>query len=87
MILMTPFIALAPHTVPPGPLVLLGNEFLDALPVRQFVRRGDAWAERYVEGGRFVEVAGGCSPPPLEGLRREADQGGQGPRAGFRAEA
>ena len=62
-------------TVPPGPLVLLGNEFLDALPVRQFVRRGDAWAERYVEGGRFVEVAGGCSPPPLEGLRREADQG------------
>ncbi len=54
-------------TVPVGPLVLVANEFLDALPIRQFVRRGDAWAERFVEGGRFVEVTGADSPPPLEG--------------------
>jgi SAM-dependent MidA family methyltransferase len=46
-------------SVPPGPAIVLGNEFLDALPIRQFVRRGDAWAERFVEGGRFVEVMGG----------------------------
>ena len=24
--------------LPPGPMILLGNEFLDALPIRQFVR-------------------------------------------------
>jgi len=41
--------------VPPGPALLLANEFLDALPIRQFVRRGDGWAERFVDGGAFVE--------------------------------
>jgi SAM-dependent MidA family methyltransferase len=43
------------ETVPDGPMVLLANEFLDALPIRQFVRRGDGWFERFVEEGRFVE--------------------------------
>ena len=64
------------ETLPGAPLILLGNEFLDALPIRQFVRRGAAWAERFVEGGRFVEVAASTptTPPPLEGLGREADQ-------------
>jgi SAM-dependent MidA family methyltransferase len=42
--------------LPSGPLLLLGNEFLDALPIRQFVRRADGWAERFVADGRFVEV-------------------------------
>ena len=41
--------------LPPGPLILLANEFLDALPIRQFVRRGAGWAERFVDGGVFVE--------------------------------
>lgn len=43
------------ETVPPGPFILLANEFLDALPIRQFVRRGDGWMERFVADGRFVE--------------------------------
>ncbi|HTR18297.1 MAG TPA: SAM-dependent methyltransferase [Acetobacteraceae bacterium] len=47
--------------LPPGPLILLGNEFLDALPIRQFVRRGDVWLERYVAEDRFVE----CLAAPL----------------------
>lgn len=34
--------------VPDGPAILLANEFLDALPVHQFVRRGGAWHERCV---------------------------------------
>jgi NADH dehydrogenase [ubiquinone] 1 alpha subcomplex assembly factor 7 len=47
------------QSVPPGPLLLVANEFLDALPVRQFVRRGGAWYERRVGVGadgalRFV---------------------------------
>ncbi len=49
-------------TVPPGPLLLLANEFLDALPIRQFVRRKDCWMERFVSAGRFVEVE--AQPPP-----------------------
>ncbi len=41
--------------LPPGPMLLLANEFLDALPIRQLVRRGDAWMERHVADGRFAE--------------------------------
>lgn len=43
-----------------GPVLLVANEFLDALPVRQLVRTADGWRERMigVENGRFVPVAG-----------------------------
>jgi SAM-dependent MidA family methyltransferase len=51
--------------LPPGPLLLVANEFLDALPVRQFVRRGEGWRERFVQQGRFVEV-------PMQAGTREA---------------
>jgi SAM-dependent MidA family methyltransferase len=50
--------------LPPAPLLLLGNEFLDALPVRQFVRRGDVWAERHVADGRFAERPADDPPAP-----------------------
>ena len=43
-------------SVPPGPMLLLANEFLDALPIRQFVRRRSRWMERFVEDGSFVET-------------------------------
>ncbi len=43
--------------LPPGPMLLLANEFLDALPIRQFVRRDDGWMERFVANGQFVEAA------------------------------
>ncbi len=41
--------------IPKGPMILLANEFLDALPIRQFVRR-DIWMERYVQHAAFVEM-------------------------------
>jgi NADH dehydrogenase [ubiquinone] 1 alpha subcomplex assembly factor 7 len=44
-------------TLPEGPLLLLANEFLDALPIRQFVRRGSRWAERYVMQDQSREAA------------------------------
>ncbi len=47
--------------LPPGPLLLLANEFLDALPIRQFVRTAEGWAERHVAGGQFIDVP--CPPP------------------------
>lgn len=38
--------------LPDAPLLLLANEFLDALPIRQFVRRGTVWQEKYAMPGR-----------------------------------
>ncbi|NNG05333.1 MAG: class I SAM-dependent methyltransferase [Inquilinus sp.] len=35
-------------TVPEGPLLLVANEFFDALPIRQFQRAADGWHERMV---------------------------------------
>ena len=35
-------------TVPDGPAIILANEFVDALPVRQLVWRGGVWYERCV---------------------------------------
>ena len=70
-------------TVPPyGPVLLVANEFLDALPVRQLVMTPDGWRERMVvpegtEGtGRFVCVAG---TQPMDAAvpeaRRKAEPG------------
>ncbi len=47
--------------VPEGPLIVLANEFIDALPVRQLVRRDGVWRERCVTigpGGAFAFTAG-----------------------------
>ena len=53
-------------TIPPyGPVLVVANEFLDALPVRQLVMTEQGWRERMVAhdpaagpGGRFICVAG-----------------------------
>ena len=37
--------------VPHGPLIVIANEFIDVLPVRQFVRERNAWHERCVTLG------------------------------------
>lgn len=42
-------------TVPRQPMILLANEFLDALPIRQFVRRGTGWTERFADAGQWIE--------------------------------
>jgi NADH dehydrogenase [ubiquinone] 1 alpha subcomplex assembly factor 7 len=51
--------------VPSGPMILVANEFLDALPIRQFVRRGAGWTERFVAVGQWVEQPAdpGAVPP------------------------
>lgn len=43
-------------SLPDGPMILLANEFLDALPVRQFIRRETGWMERFVEDQHYVEL-------------------------------
>jgi SAM-dependent MidA family methyltransferase len=56
--------------VPKGlPTILIGNEILDCLPARQFVRTDKGWAERMVgvdAGGRLTF---GLTPSPLPGPR------------------
>ena len=43
--------------IPDGPLLLVANEFFDALPIRQFERAATGWHERLIamgEGGGFA---------------------------------
>jgi NADH dehydrogenase [ubiquinone] 1 alpha subcomplex assembly factor 7 len=51
-------------SVPALPMILLANEFLDALPIRQFVRRGSGWSERFVTGGQWTEQPAYASDVP-----------------------
>jgi NADH dehydrogenase [ubiquinone] 1 alpha subcomplex assembly factor 7 len=53
--------------VPEGPLLLVANEFFDALPIRQFERTLQGWTERMVglaaDGGRLhLALAPGTTP-------------------------
>jgi NADH dehydrogenase [ubiquinone] 1 alpha subcomplex assembly factor 7 len=66
--------AFAPHwhdsleTVPPGPLLLVANEFFDALPIRQWQRRAGIWHERRIgldAEGRLAFGLGAASAPPV----------------------
>ena len=58
--------------LPEGATILLANEFLDALPIRQFVRRGGEWMERHVADGAWVELPiGEGFPAPLPGREEE----------------
>ena len=49
-------------TLPPGPMILIANEFLDALPVRQLVRVANGWVERRVAtlGNSLVFLTPDC---------------------------
>lgn len=50
--------------LPDAPLFLVANEFLDALPVRQFVRDGDGWRERMIgaEGDKLIWGLSAAAP-------------------------
>ncbi len=45
-----------------APLILVANEFFDALPVHQYVRTLDGWAERMVGLGASGELTFGLTP-------------------------
>jgi NADH dehydrogenase [ubiquinone] 1 alpha subcomplex assembly factor 7 len=59
--------------VPEGPTLLIANEFFDALPIRQFVRRATTWRERLIGLDKDGELVWALSRPLPEGLL-EADQ-------------
>lgn len=53
--------------VPPGPALIVANEFFDALPVRQFVHHGGGWRERLVgldAAGRLAFCLSQDAPEP-----------------------
>jgi SAM-dependent MidA family methyltransferase len=58
-----------------APIILLANEFLDCLPVRQFVRTAEGVAERAVGLGPAGELAFGLTPLPGEQLPADAPLG------------
>ena len=55
--------------VPEGPLILIANEFFDALPIRQFARTAAGWCERLVTldaDGRTLMLTLGPPSSPAE---------------------
>jgi NADH dehydrogenase [ubiquinone] 1 alpha subcomplex assembly factor 7 len=51
--------------VPPGPAIIIANEFVDALPVHQAIKQSDRWHERMVEIGPDGKLALGMARDPL----------------------
>jgi NADH dehydrogenase [ubiquinone] 1 alpha subcomplex assembly factor 7 len=66
--------------VPAGPLLLIANEFFDALPVNQFELRPEGWRERVVGGAGEQLVFGWSQPGPSFALLTDRQ------RLGARAE-
>jgi NADH dehydrogenase [ubiquinone] 1 alpha subcomplex assembly factor 7 len=51
--------------VPEGPVIVIGNEFVDALPVIQMVKLDDGWHERVVDIDRAGHLTFGVAPDPV----------------------
>jgi NADH dehydrogenase [ubiquinone] 1 alpha subcomplex assembly factor 7 len=50
--------------VPPGPAIILANEYFDVLPIHQMVRRESGWHERTVEITSDYKLSFGVAPEP-----------------------
>jgi SAM-dependent MidA family methyltransferase len=53
------------ETLPPAPLLLIGNELFDALPIRQYVKTASGWREHVVgldKDKRLTFMAGAGAP-------------------------
>jgi SAM-dependent MidA family methyltransferase len=54
-------------SLPASPLLIVGNELFDAIPIRQFVKSAGRWLERAVgldDAGRLAFVAAAGAPDP-----------------------
>jgi SAM-dependent MidA family methyltransferase len=54
--------------VPSGPLIVIANEFFDALPVHQMAKTPSGWHERMVGIGTDGELAFALHPDPMPGF-------------------
>lgn len=57
------------ESVPDGPILLVANEFFDALPAHQYVKAADGWRERCIglaeDGQRFAFTDVPCPAPAV----------------------
>jgi SAM-dependent MidA family methyltransferase len=61
---------------PDGPAIFIANEFLDALPIRQYVRANNRWRERMVwvdKAGELAFTPGRQPEPFIQGAGEEGD--------------
>jgi NADH dehydrogenase [ubiquinone] 1 alpha subcomplex assembly factor 7 len=63
------------ETLPAGPLVVIANEFFDALPIRQFRWGKEGWAERMVGLDENGRLAFGLRPVDQRPLARPLPEG------------
>jgi len=62
-----------------GPLLVIANEFFDALPIRQFMRASDGWHERvigHIEGKRAFGIS--PTPIPADAMPQAVQDAGEG---------
>ncbi|SFK02556.1 class I SAM-dependent methyltransferase [Celeribacter neptunius] len=64
--------------LPEAPLWLIANEFFDALPIRQFTRKGETWAETQIGLKDGALILGLSAPAPLAELSRRLDDTKEG---------
>jgi SAM-dependent MidA family methyltransferase len=64
--------------LPEAPLFLIANEFFDALPIRQFTRRGTGWAETVVGLRDGQLTLGHSEAAPLAGLAHRLNDMAEG---------
>ena len=65
----------AAATLPPGPLIVVANEFLDALPIRQYERVGGRWHERRIAAGGDGTLRFARDPVPAADAFADAPEG------------
>ena len=63
------------ETIPPGPAIIIANEFFDALPVRHYVNHAGAWRERLVGLDAQSRFAFGLSLEVEESIKVNAPEG------------
>jgi NADH dehydrogenase [ubiquinone] 1 alpha subcomplex assembly factor 7 len=77
--------------IPGGPAIIIANEFIDALPVHQAIKRADGWHERVVEVAPDGKLAIGAARDPLPHfdatLPRELRQSAEGSIYEWRSDA
>lgn len=60
--------------LPQSPLIVIGNEFVDALPVGQFEKKAGRWHERRIGLGAGGGLAFGLDPVPLPEFEKTLPQ-------------
>jgi SAM-dependent MidA family methyltransferase len=61
--------------IPPGPAIIIANEFFDALPVRHYLKTRTGWCERLVGLDPEGELAFGLSEESEPYIKAEAEEG------------